>query len=180
MHFCTGRPTGAAASCISCCLDGMRSDQQTVPVTQGQQRRFRKRTLIQRAPLIDAQRGLEQLRIVADEAQGLREQVLHVGQSVDILPCVNAQRDHGLTAVERICQPVLKIGTGRQDRAVSRVHRQIAGELFRRGGEQISVLRGGRDEFRVFQGVAQRFDVRRRRAAAAAEDKITAQEVCYI
>ena len=32
------------------------------------------------------------------------------------------------------------------------------------------MLRGGRDEFRVFQGVTQRGDVRRRRAAAAAED----------
>ena len=88
MHFCTGRPTGAAASCISYCLDGMRSDQQAVPVAQGQQRGLREHALVQRAPLIDAQRGLEQLRIVADEAQGLREQVLHVGQSVDILPCV--------------------------------------------------------------------------------------------
>ena len=95
MHFCTGRPAGAAASCISYCLDGMRSDQQAVPVAQGRQRRFRKCALVQRAPLIDAQRGLEQLRIVADEAQGLAQQILHVGQCVDVLPGGNTQRDPG-------------------------------------------------------------------------------------
>ena len=141
--FALSRRNCAKKMCISACLDGARSDQQTVPVAQGQQRCLRERTLIQRAPLIDAQRGLEQIRIVADEAQGLCEQVLHIGQSVNILPRVDAQRDHGRVAVKRVFQPLLEIGAGRQDRAVSRVYRQIAGELFRRGGEQIGVLRGG-------------------------------------
>ena len=47
------------------------SNQQAIPVAQGQQRRLRERALVQRAALIGAQRGLEQLCIVADEAQRL-------------------------------------------------------------------------------------------------------------
>ena len=57
-----------------------------------------------------------------------------------------------------------------------RVRRQVAGQLFRRGREQVCVLRCGRDEFRVPERSAQRGDVLRRRAAAAAENGHTGIE----
>ena len=55
-------------------------------------------------------------------------------------------------------------------RSVSRVHGEIAHVLFGGGGEQVGVLGGGADKFRVFEGLCQGGNIVLVRAAAAAED----------
>ena len=77
-------------------------DYQPIFVTQGKQRAFIERALVQGAALIHAQSGLEHVGVIADYAQGLVYHVLTVGKCIDIIPAGKPDRDHRVIRVKRI------------------------------------------------------------------------------
>ena len=115
-----------------------KSDQQTIFFAQGEQRRLRQAPLIERAPLIEPQRSLEQFRVVADETERLFKLELAVDKRVELVPAPERERDRRLGLGLCVRERVLKRRVRAEDGAVSRVRGEEKDVLLRRGGEQLS------------------------------------------
>ena len=134
-------------------------DYQPIFVTQGKQRAFVERTLVQGAALIHTQSGLKHIGIIADYAQGLVYHALAVGKDIDIIPAGKLYCYHCVISVKCIGKSIFKLVSHAKYFAVLCIDRKIHRLFLRRGREHIAVLGSRADKPCTVERLGKRRDV---------------------